>query len=96
MRKVYRDIHLIIPLEFVRKISQDDFIIITNRLRSDFSLVFFKSGDPSIMESFRIPTRVRDIKVTYYKSGTLLIRGDAATPEYKAVVETITSILDLA
>lgn len=88
-------IHGRVMMEFVRKITQDDFIIITNRLRSDFNLIFYKADDPSIMESFRIPTRVKNIKATLYKNGTLLVRGDAATPEYQHVLDTITSILDL-
>lgn len=83
-------------MEYVRKVNQDDFVIITNRLRSDFNLYFRKSDDPSIMESFKIPTRVKDIKATLYKNGTLLIVGDAATPEYQHVIDTITSVLDLA
>ncbi len=81
-------------LEFVRKITQDDFIIITNRLRSDFNLIFYKSDEPSILESFKIPTRVKNVKATLYKNGTLLVRGDAATLEYQHVVDTVTSILD--
>lgn len=82
-------------MEYVRKVTQDDFIIITNRLRSDFNMHFRKSDDPSIMESFKIPTRVKDIKVTLYKNGTLLVRGDAATPECQHVLDTITNVLDL-
>lgn len=81
-------------MEFVRKITQDDFVIITNRLRTDFNLTFYKSDDPSIMESFKIFTRVKNIKTTYYKNGTLLVRGDAATPEYQHVLDVITSILN--
>jgi len=81
-------------LEFVRKITPDDFIIITNRLRSDYNLIFYKADDPSVMESFKILTRVKNVKTTMYKSGTLLVRGDAATPEYQHVVDTIASILD--
>ena len=81
-------------LEFVRKITPDDFIIITNRLKSDFNLIFYKADDPSIMESFKILTRVKNVKATLYKNGTLLVRGDAATQEYQHVIDTITSILD--
>lgn len=80
-------------MEFVRKINQDDFVIITNRLRTDFNLVFYKADDPSIMESFKIFTRVKNIKATLYKNGTLLVRGDAATPEYQHVLDVIASIL---
>lgn len=82
-------------MEYVRKVTQDDFVIITNRLRSDFNIYFHKSDDPSIMESFKIPTRVKDIKATLFKNGTLLIKGDSATPEYQHVIDTITSVLDL-
>ena len=82
-------------MEFVRKVNQDDFVIITNRLRSDFNLYFRRSDDPSIMESFKIPTRVKDIKVTLFKNGTLLVQGDAATSECQHVIDTITSVLDL-
>jgi len=81
-------------LEFVRKITPDDFIIITNRLRSDFNLIFYKADELSIMESFKILTRVKNVRATLYKNGTLLVRGDVATPEYQHVVDTITSILD--
>jgi hypothetical protein len=84
----------VVSLEFVRKITQDDFVIITNRLRADYSLIFRKSDEPSTLESFRIPTRVRDVRATLLKNGTLVVRGDAATPEYKHVVETISDILD--
>lgn len=80
-------------LEFVRKITPDDFVIISNRLRADFELIFHKSGEPSIMESFRIPTKVRDVRATFYKNGTLVIHGDSATPEYKHVINTITNII---
>lgn len=83
-------------MEFVRKINQDDFVIITNRLKSDFNVVFYNADEPSVMESFKIHTRVRDIKATFYKNGTLVIRGDAATPEYQHVIDVVRSILDLA
>lgn len=81
-------------MEFVRKTTQDDYVIIANRLRTDFDLVFYKSDDPSILESFRIPTQIKSIRVILYKSGTLLVRGDVATKEYRHVVSTITEILD--
>ena len=81
-------------MEFVRKISQDDFVIITNRLKSDFNVKFYDAEEPSIMESFRIHTRVKDIKASYHKNGTLVIRGDPATPEYQHVLDVISSVLD--
>jgi hypothetical protein len=81
-------------MEFVRKITQDDFVIISNRLKSDFSVIFYKQDDPSILESFRIPSKVKNIRVTLYKSGTLLVRGDAATPEYQHVIDTISSVIE--
>jgi hypothetical protein len=81
-------------MEFVRKVTQDDFVIISNRLKSDFNLIFYKADDPSTLESFKIPTKVKNIKVTLYKSGTLLVLGDPATPEYQHVIDTITSIVD--
>lgn len=81
-------------MEFVRKIAQDDFVIIANRLKSDFNVVFYNENEPSIMESFKIRTRVRDIKATYYKNGTLVIRGDLATPECQHVLDVVKSVLD--
>lgn len=81
-------------MEFVRKTTQDDYVIIANRLRADFNVVFYKSDDPSVLESFKIPTQIKNIKVTLYKNGTLLVRGDSATREYQHVVSVISEILD--
>jgi hypothetical protein len=81
-------------MEFVRKINSDDFVIITNRLKADFNVVFYDAEEPSVMESFRIHTRVKDIRASYYKNGTLVIRGDPATPEYQHVLDVISSVLD--
>lgn len=83
-------------MEFVRKVSQDDFVIITNRLKADFNVVFYDEEEPSVMESFRIHTRVKDIRASYHKNGTLVIRGDSATLEYQHVLDVITSVLDYA
>ena len=81
-------------MEFVRKINQDDFVIITNRLKSDFNVVFYNADEPSVMDSFKIHTRVKDIKATFYKNGTLVVLGDAATPEYQHVLDVIHDVLD--
>lgn len=81
-------------MEFVRKITQDDFVIITNRLRMGFTLIFYRDTEPSVMESFRIPIQSGKIKVTLFKNGTLLVRGDAKTPEFQAVLETVSDVLD--
>lgn len=83
-------------MEFVRKINQDDFVIITNRLKADFNVVFYNAEEPSIMESFRIHTRIRDIKGSFHKNGTLVIRGDSATPEYQYVLDVISDVLNPA
>ena len=83
-------------MEFVRKITQDDFIIITNRLKADFNVVFYDIEEPSVMESFRIHNRIQDIKGKFYKNNTLVVRGDAATLEYQHVLNVISSVLDFA
>ena len=83
-------------MEFVRKITHDDFVIITNRLKSDFNVIFYNAEEPSIMESFRIHNRIKDIKGTLYKNNTLVVHGDAATPEYQHVLDVISSVLDYA
>ena len=83
-------------MEFVRKIHPDDFVIITNRLKSDFNVIFYDAKEPSVMDSFKIHTRVKDIMALYLKNGTLVIQGDSATPEYQHVIDVITSVLDFA
>lgn len=81
-------------MEFVRKTSPDELVIITNRLRTNFHLVFYKNTDPFVAESFKIPIQSGKIKVTMLKNGTLIIRGDSETPEYTAVLETVTDVLE--
>lgn len=81
------------PLEFVRKITQDDFVIITNRLRSDFEMSFQRNTDPSVLESFTIRSQTGKIKTVFFKNGTLLVGGDPHTREYKHIVQTILEIL---
>ena len=81
-------------MEHVRKITQDDFVIITNRLKSDFNVIFRKSDEPSVIESFRIPTRVKDVRGTLFKNGTLVIKGDSDTPEYQHTIDVINDVLN--
>ena len=81
-------------LEFVRKVSSDDYIIITNRLRSYFHLLFYRENDPSTLETFRIPTQVGKLTITYLKNGTLIVRGDDKTREFQHVVDTIRNVME--
>jgi len=81
-------------LEYVRKVTSDDFIIITNRLCTNFHMSYHKDKDLLHMESFTIPSRVGKIKVMFLNSGTLIIRGEKETPEFHYVIETVIDVLD--
>jgi hypothetical protein len=81
-------------LEYVRKITSDDFIIITNRLCTNFRISYHKDKDLSRVESFTIPSRIGKIKVMLLNGGTLIIRGEKETPEFRYVIETVIDVLD--
>jgi len=81
-------------LEFVRKINQDDFVIITNRLRSEFYLSFSKYSDPSVLESFSVRSQTGRVTATFFRSGTLLIRGDSKTDQYRRITQTVIDVLE--
>lgn len=81
-------------MEYVRKVTADDFIIITNRLCANFRLFYHKDRDLSHVKSFTIPSRIGKIKVMLLSGGTLIIRGEKDTPEFHRVVETVIDVLD--
>ncbi|MFM7862487.1 MAG: hypothetical protein ACKO7Y_07115 [Candidatus Nitrosotenuis sp.] len=57
-------------------------------------MVFFSEQEPAILQSFKIHNKIKDIKGSYHKNGTLVIRGDSATPEYNHVLDVISSVLE--
>lgn len=81
-------------MEFVRRINQDDFVIITNRLRTDLYLSFYRQTDPSVLESFAVHSQTGKVVVTLFKSGTLVVRGDSKTREFQKITETIIDVLE--
>ncbi|MFM7795421.1 MAG: hypothetical protein ACKO7N_01510 [Candidatus Nitrosotenuis sp.] len=57
-------------------------------------MIFYSELEPAILQSFKMHNKIKDIRGSYHKNGTLVIRGDAATPEYQHVIDVISSVLE--